>query len=270
MKVALVTGGSEGIGKAIAAKIGQQNYRVVIAARSEDKLAETVRSLTAEGITINAKTLDVREPQQVQQVVKEVINEFGSIDLLVNNAGIYSSGPAEEFSLEDWHKVLDTNLWGYIHTIHATLPHMVSRESGKIVNICSIAGKVPMPYLVPYTTSKHAIAGLSQSLGAEVADKGIQVSAIYPNIIKTTFPEKAVMRGKNQNDKEARYEQLEQTLSMPFIEKPEDVANAVWQVVGSGERERVPGSAKLMNGMNSLLPQATQWMLKTVFKNKDS
>jgi len=270
MKVVLVTGGSEGIGRAIAQKFAKADYRVAIAARTPEKLVEAASELKMQSANpVMPIPTDVRDPDQVKQLVEKVIAEFGQLDVLVNNAGLYSSGPTEAFSLEDWHEVIDTNLWGYIHTIHAVLPYFVAQRSGAIVNICSIAGKVPMPYQTIYTTSKHAISGLSQSLHAELAPKGIHVCAIYPNIIRTDFPEKAVLRGSTPEDKEARYKQLEQTLSVPFVEKPDDVANAVWQALNNQESDRVPGSAKLLNGMNSVMPQLTQWMLQTVFKNKD-
>ncbi|MGC1309671.1 MAG: SDR family oxidoreductase [Phormidesmis sp.] len=270
MKVALVTGGSAGIGRAIAQRFADADYRVAIAARTPEKLVEAASTIKTESVTpVMPIPTDVRDPEQVQQAVEQVISEFGQLDVLVNNAGLYAAGPTEEFTLDDWHEVLDTNLWGYIHTIHAVLPHFVAQKSGAIVNICSIAGKVPMPYQTPYTTSKHAIAGLSQSLAAELAPKGIHVCAIYPNIIRTNFPKAAVIKGSTPDDKDARYQQLEQTLSMPFIEKPEDVANAVWQALNHKNSEQVPGSAKLLNGMQAALPQLTQWMLRTVFKNKD-
>lgn len=271
MKVALITGGSEGIGRAIAARFAQEaDYRIAIAARTPEKLVEAASQLKTQSATpVMPIPTDVRDSEQVRQAVDQVLTEFGQLDVLVNNAGLYSSGPTETFSLEDWHKVIDTNLWGYIHTIHAVLPHFVAQQSGAIVNICSIAGKVPMPYQTIYTTSKYAISGLSQSLSAELAPKGIHVCAIYPNIIQTDFPEKAVLKGSTSEDKMARYQQLEQTLSMLFIEKPEDVANAVWQALQKEDRERVPGSAKLLNGMQSALPGLTQWMLQAIFKNKD-
>lgn len=270
MKVALVTGGSDGIGRAIATRLAKENYQVAIAARGSEKLSATARALEAQfSTTVLPIPTDVRDSDQVQGLVKQVITEFGQLDVLVNNAGLYSSGPTEEFTLEDWHEVIDTNLWGYIHTIHAVLPYFVAQKAGAIVNICSIAGKLPMPYLTPYTTSKYAISGLTQAMSAELSPKGIQVCAIYPNIIQTDFPERAVMKGKNAADRQARYRQLEQTLSVPFIEKPEDVASAVWEALKHKESEHVVGTAKLMNGMHTVLPQFTQWMLRTVFKNKD-
>lgn len=271
MKVVLITGGSEGIGRAIAQRFAKADYRVAIAARTPEKLVETASALKTQCTTpVMPIPTDVRDPEQVKRTVDQVIAEFGQLDVLVNNAGLYSAGPTEEFSLEDWHEVIDTNLWGYIHTIHAVLPYFVAQGSGAIVNICSVAGKVPMPYTTPYTTSKHAIAGLSQSLSAELAPKGIQVCAIYPNIIRTDFPEKAVMRGKTEADRQARRQQIDQTLAVPFIEKPEDVAEAVWQALSQGESDLVMGSAKLMNGMHAAFPKLTQWAIRTIFKNKDT
>lgn len=271
MKVVLVTGGSEGIGRAVAQRFVTEGYRVAITARTPEKLVAAATEITTNPTSpVLPVPTDVRDPAQVQQLIAQVIDNFGQLDILINNAGLYSSGPTEEFSLEDWHQVLDTNLWGYIHTIHAALPYFVERRSGAIINICSIAGKMPMPYQTPYTTSKHAIAGLSQALSAELAPKGIHVGAVYPNIIRTDFPKKAVIKGASSEDSKARYQQLEQTLSMPFIEKPEDVANAVWQCLKEKNSEQVPGSAKLMNGMHSVFPQLTQWALRTIFKNKDT
>ncbi len=270
MKVVLITGGSKGIGRAIAERFARADYRVAIAARTPEKLVETASALkTCCTTPVMPIPTDVRDPNQVKQMVDQVLAEFGQLDVLVNNAGLYSTGPTEEFSLEDWHEVIDTNLWGYIHTIHAVLPYFVARGSGAIVNICSIAGKVPMPYTAPYTTSKHAIAGLSQSLSAELSPKGIQVCAIYPNIIRTDFAEKAVMRGKTEEDRQARRQQIDQTLAVPFVEKPEDVAEAVWQALAQGE-DHVMGSAKLMNGMYAAFPKLTQWTIRTIFKNKDT
>ncbi|KPQ33701.1 MAG: Short-chain dehydrogenase [Phormidesmis priestleyi Ana] len=271
MKVALVTGGSEGIGRAIATRFAKENYHVVIAARDAAKLTEAASQIKTEWATpVVPMPTDVRDPKQVQDLVEQTIADFGQLDVLVNNAGLYSTGPTEEFTLEDWHQVIDTNLWGYIHTIQAALPHFIAQQKGAIVNLCSIAGKLPMPYLAPYTTSKFAISGLSQALSAELSPKGIQVCAVYPNIIKTAFPEKAVLQGKNPEDKKARYQQLKQTVSMPFIEKPEDVANGVWQALQNNESEPILGSAKLMGGLHALLPRLTQRMLRMVFQNKDS
>ncbi|MEL6355056.1 MAG: SDR family oxidoreductase [Cyanobacteria bacterium J06627_28] len=270
MKVVIVTGGSKGIGKAIATRFAKENYHVVIAARSADKLTETATELKAQFPTpIVPIPTDVRDPKQVQDLVAKTIADFGQLDVLVNNAGLYSTGPTEAFTLEDWHQVLDTNLWGYIHSIHAVLPYFVAQQRGAILNICSVAGKVAMPYSSMYTTSKFAIAGLSQALSTELSTKGVQVCAIYPNIIQTDFPDKAVLQGNSADDQAARYQLLEKTLSMPFIEKPEDVANAAWKALTQNESEHLVGSAKLMTTLNALLPRVTRQMIRFAFQGKD-
>lgn len=201
----LITGSSQGIGRATASLFAQNGYNVVITARQRDRLEDFAQSLKAEGHSVLAVPADVKDPGQVEHLVREAIAHYGPIDVLVNNAGIYMSGPVEEFSLEDWHQGIDTNLWGYIHTIHALLPHFLERKSGTIVNLSSIAGKVPIPYLVPYTTTKFAVTGLTQALHSELSPKGIQVCGIYPNIIKSSFLERAIFRGKDTDDASARY-----------------------------------------------------------------
>lgn len=269
MTTALITGGSSGIGKAIAYRLAEAGYDLVLAARGPEALlavAEDLRSrFSIQAIGIPT---DVRDSQQVETLVQKAIQELGRVDVLVNNAGIYASGPVEQFSLEDWHRTIDTNLWGYIHTVQALLPHFLAQGSGRIVNICSISGKVPMPYLVPYTTSKFAIAGFSQALNTELSPKGIRVSGIYPNLIRTGLTERGIFRGQDAEDRQVRQQQVEETMQMPTTEKPEDVANAVWHAISQDRPEVVVGTAKLMGGIQKLLPRLTQWSLRKIFQSK--
>lgn len=266
----LITGASEGIGKAIAHNFADHGYNLVLAARHRDRLEATATELRQHVSSIDVLPIptDVREATQVNDLIHKALAQFGAIDVLVNNAGIYISGPVEEFSLEDWQQTLNTNLWGYIHTIHALLPHLIERGSGTIVNIGSIGGKVPLPYLAPYTTSKFAITGLTEALHAELAPKGIHVGGIYPNLIKSNFLERAIFRGKNDVDVRDRRQQIEQLFQVPLIETPKDVANAVWDVVENRRREAVVGSAKLAEVAHRTFPQAVQWVLRKTFQNR--
>jgi short-subunit dehydrogenase len=265
----LITGSSQGIGKAIALQFARNGYNVILTARNVDRLNATAEEVKAIGQSVTAIPVDVRDPVQVQKLIDQSIAQYGSIDVLVNNAGIYISGPADSFSLEDWHTVIDTNLWGYIHTIHALLPHMIAQGRGMIVNIASSGGKVPIPYLVPYSTSKFAVAGLTQSLQSELSPKGITVCGIYPNLIKSDFMERAIFRGKDKEDEIARRKQLEQVLSVPVVEKPEDVAKAVWSAVKHNKTEVVVGSAGASVISSRLFPDALQWVMRRTFKNND-
>ncbi len=264
----LITGASQGIGKATALLFASKGYDLVLAARQPDRLAsvgQEVQNLGRQALTVPT---DVKDPNQVKTLVDKALEQYGAIDVLINNAGIYISGPVEQFSLDDWHQVIDLNLWGYIHTINALLPHMIERGSGTIVNLSSIGGKVPVPYLVPYNVSKFAVTGLTEAMYSELKPKGIHVCGIYPNLIKSSFMERAIFQGKDTEDAQARRQQLEQVLSTPVVEKPEDVAKAIWEGVKHQRSEVMVGSANVSKAAYNLFPGIMQWMFRQGFKHK--
>jgi short-subunit dehydrogenase len=265
----LITGGSQGIGKATALLFAQNGYNVVITARQADRLEAVAQELREAGHEAFAIPADMRDSEQVKRLVAQALAQYGTIDVLVNNAGVYISGPAESFSLEDWHQAIDLNLWGYIHTIHYLLPHFLERGKGTIVNVSSIGGKVPVPYLAPYCTSKFAVTALTESLQSELEPKGVFVAGIYPNLIKSDLMERAIFRGKDQDDENARRQQLEQVLQVPVVEKPEDVAQAIWHAVKDKKKEILVGSANLSLTSNRLFPGLMQWIFRKTFKLQD-
>lgn len=265
----LITGASQGIGKTTALQFARNGYSVIMAARNVDRLNAAAEEVKAIGQSVTAIPTDTRNPEQVQKLIDQSIAQYGTIDVLVNNAGVYSSGPADSFSLEDWHTVIDTNLWGYIHTIQALLPHMLAQGRGMIVNVASVGGKVPIPYLVPYSTSKFAVTGLTQSLQSELSPKGITVCGIYPSLIKSDLMERAIFRGKDEEDAIARRKQLEQVLSVPVVEKPEDVAKAIWTAVKHRKTDVMVGSANMSLLSSRLFPGFLQWAMRRTFKNSD-
>lgn len=262
----LITGASQGIGKATALLFAQKGYDLVLASRRVEPLTTAAQEVQALGRTVLSVPCDVKDPQQVENLVNKALAQYGNIDVLINNAGIYSSGTVEDFSLEDWHQTIDTNLWGYIHTIHALLPFMIAKGSGTIVNVISIGGKVPIPYLVPYSTSKFALTGLTEAMHSELKPKGIHVCGIYPSVIKSSLMERAIFRGKDEQDIEARRNQLNQVLSTPVVEKPEDVAKAIWEGVKNRRSEVLVGSANVSNAAYGLFPGLMQWVFRQGFK----
>ncbi|QZZ18710.1 SDR family oxidoreductase [Leptothermofonsia sichuanensis E412] len=265
----LITGASQGIGRETALIFARHGYNLALAARNSERLEAFARDLRASNHPARAISTDVKDPEQVKTLVEKAMLYFGSIDVLINNAGIYTSGPVEEFTLEDWHQAIDTNLWGYIHTIHAILPHFLEQAKGTIVNVSCIGGKVPFPYLLPYTTSKFAVTGLTEALRTELAPQGIHVCGIYPNLIKSHFLERAIFRGKDIEDVRARKHQVQQLLEVPLVEKPEQVAEAIWDAVEHHRPEVIVGSANLSAASNQFLPDLTQWFLRSTFKNQD-
>lgn len=264
----LITGASQGIGKATALLFAQKGYDIVLAARRDQLLAQVEQEVQNLGRAALSVSTDVRDADQVQNLVDKAIARFGAIDVLINNAGIYISGPAEEFSLADWHQAIDLNLWGYIHTIQALLPHFLERKSGTIVNLSSIAGKVPAPYLVPYCTSKFAVTGLTESLHSELKPKGIHVCGIYPNVIKSSLMERAIFRGKDEDEVQTRREQLNTVISTPVVEKPQDVAKAIWDAVKNQRAEILVGSASVSKAAYNIFPGAMQWIFRQGLKLK--
>ena len=266
----LITGASQGIGKATALLFAKKGYNLVLAARQPERLERLAEILQQAGHSALAVPTDVTDFEQVNHLIETALNEYQTIDVLINNAGIYISGPVAQFSLEDWHHTIDTNLWGYIHTIHALLPHLLEKKRGTIVNVNSIGGKVATPYLVPYVTSKYAVTGLTEALQAELEPKGIQVCGIYPNLIKSNFLERAIFRGNDEQDVQQRRQQVEQILQVPVVEKPEDVAQAIWKAVKHQKNQVLVGSANLSVTTDRLFPGLVQWMGRNVFKNRDS
>lgn len=266
----LITGGSEGIGKATALLFARQGYNIVLAARQADRLQAVAQEIEKQGTAALAVPTDVRDPEQVKNSIEKAIAHFGSIEVLINNAGIYLLAPVEECSLEDWQQVIDTNLWGYIHAIRAILPHFLATGKGIIVNVGSIGGKVPIPYHVPYTTSKYAVTGLTEALHEELAPKGIHVCGVHPNFIKTNLMERAIFRGNNEEDMQARHDLVETALKSNLLEKPEDVAQAIWEAVKNRRYEVMVGSANISKATYNLLPGLMQWVFRRAFTLKDS
>jgi short-subunit dehydrogenase len=261
----IITGASQGIGKATALKFARQGYDVVLAARQLDRLeaaANEVRSLGREALAIST---DVKQPEQVNNLIQESLLRFGQIDVLINNSGIFFLGSVEATSLEDWHQVIDTNLWGYIHTINALLPHFLERGSGTIVNVGSIGGLNAIPYLVPYTTSKFAVTGLTKSLQAELSPKGVQVCGVYPSFIGTNFMERAIFRGNDEKTTQARYQLADKARHIPGLEKPEDVSEAIWKAVKYRHKNQIVGTAKVWTTVYQLFPGLAEPLVRLVF-----
>jgi short-subunit dehydrogenase len=177
--VALVTGASSGIGKAASLALVDAGFEVVGTSRD----AATVAPL--DGMTFI--DLDVASDASATDAVGQVIERFGRIDVLVNNAGFGSGGAAEESSVAQDQRVFDINVFGVIRMTKAVLPHMRAQRSGRIVNISSIVGFIPMPYMAVYAASKHAVEGYSESLDHEVREHGVRVLLVEPAWTNTAF-----------------------------------------------------------------------------------
>lgn len=185
-KAAIVTGGSEGIGKAAAWSMAAEGARVVIAARRQDVLdAAAAEIQAATGSPVLAVATDVTQPAQVQALIEATLAEFGQIDILVNNAGTSSAHPFEDATTEIWEADLQLKLFGALHAIRATLPHMKAQRSGRIINITTPGGKAPNARSMPTSVSRAAGIAMTKALSKELAEYNILVNTVCIGLIKS-------------------------------------------------------------------------------------
>src|SRR6185312_4726603 len=187
-KVAIVTGGTKGIGRAIAEALVRSGADVCICSRNEDELDAVVNELRLLGRDCAVgKVCDVRSFEDVHQMMSFVTARFGGVDILVNNAGIGTFQTVEEMSPEDFRAILETNVSGVFYCCHEAIPLMKRRGGGYIINISSLAGANPHPRMAAYNASKFGLNGFSEALMQEVRHDGIKVSYIMPGSVNTEF-----------------------------------------------------------------------------------
>ncbi|MFC2155694.1 SDR family NAD(P)-dependent oxidoreductase [Acidobacteriota bacterium] len=184
-KVAIITGGASGIGRALSEALAGWGCEVVLADLQHELAEEVAGRICAAGGKAAAFKVDVTNFAALAEVVKKTVERAGRLDYMFNNAGIGIAGEVRDFTLEDWNRVIDVNVRGVINGIQAVYPLMLNQGFGHIVNTASMAGLVPIPVLAAYTASKHAVVGLSKTLRIEAVDKGVRVSVLCPGVIRT-------------------------------------------------------------------------------------
>ncbi len=187
-KVAIVTGGTRGIGLAIAQAFAAAGASVVVSSRKQENVTEAVEAIRASGGRVAGFPAHTGHPEEVASLVARTVEEFGGVDILVNNAATNPHfGPILTAEESHWDKILDVNVKGYFRMAKACVPHMRERGGGKIINMASIAGRIPLPNMGIYSVSKAAVLMLTEVLAVELAPFNIQVNAIAPGLVKTRF-----------------------------------------------------------------------------------
>ena len=217
-KVAIVTGGAQGIGKAIATQLAQEGANVVIADVAEEVAKPTAQEISQKGNEAISIGVDVSSISSVEEMVKKTLDKFGRIDILVNNAGITRDALVMRMKEEDWDLVLDINLKGVFNCIKIVSPVMMKQKSGKIVNIASIVGIIGNAGQANYSASKGGLIALTKTCARELASRRINVNAVAPGFIQTSMTERLPAQVK---------EKLSSQIPFGEIGKPEDVASAV-------------------------------------------
>jgi short-subunit dehydrogenase len=184
-KVVVITGGSTGLGLALARNLVREGCILAVCARSEEDLELTKLEFLSHGFKIFCSVCDVSQSEEVDAFIEAVLARFGKIDILVNNAGVISVGALESFDLIDYHNAMDIMFWGIVHTSRAVLPHFKARNSGQIINVTSIGGVAAVPQLHPYVAAKFAAVGYSMGMAAELRKDNITVTTIVPGLMRT-------------------------------------------------------------------------------------
>jgi NAD(P)-dependent dehydrogenase (short-subunit alcohol dehydrogenase family) len=223
----IVTGGSRGLGLVLARELADEGARITLLARDEAELlraADDIRTRQpfAEVLTVTA---DVRRRHEAERSVAQVVERYGRIDVLVNNAGVIQVGPIDHMKLGDYEDAMNTHFWGPLYMTLAALPHMRRQGEGRIVNISSIGGRIAVPHLVPYSASKFALVGLSDGLRTELARDNIVVTTVCPGLMRTGSPINAMFKG--QRPREYAWFAISDSLPLTSI----DVRRAAHQIL---------------------------------------
>ncbi len=200
-KVAIVTGGASGIGRALCEALGRRGALVIAADLNNEGAEEVAVAIGEAGGQAHAATVDVTQPGEARSLVEEVALRHGRLDYMFNNAGIAFAGEFRDTTLEHWQAALDVDFWSVVHGTMSAYPIMVRQGSGHIVNTSSIGGLIPVPIGTPYAAAKHAVVGFSTSLRTEAARLGVRVSVVCPGHVETSISDRAIYATRFRSEK---------------------------------------------------------------------
>lgn len=259
-KVVIITGGSRGLGLALAEEFGRHGAKLALAARDASELERARALLVKRGAARKREDVfiypcDLRQVEEAECLVRKTTAHFGAVDILVNNAGIITVGPIENQSVEDFRDVMNTNFFAGLHCTLAALPQMLARGRGGIVNIASIGGKIAVPHMLPYAASKFAAVGLSEGLYAELRSKGIRVTTVCPGLMRTGSHLNASFAG----DAEREYRWFSLSAGLPGVStSARCAARKIVRAAIAGRSEiAITPQAILAARVAGILPEAT-------------
>lgn len=261
-KVALISGGSRGLGLVLARHICDQGGEVALLARDPEELERAKADITARGGKVLTVECDLLYRDQIQDAVRKVIDHFDRIDILINNAGIIEIGPLEHMSREDYDRAMKLHFWAPYELISQIVPEMRLWGGGRIVNISSIGGKVATPHFAPYTASKFALTGFSDAIRAELARDNIQVTTVAPGLMRTGSHVNAKFKGNH----DAEFAWFSASAGAPLISM--DADRAARKILAACRRGQpsltLTFAARSAVAGNALFPNLTGYAMKIV------
>jgi short-subunit dehydrogenase len=258
---ALVTGAASGIGRAIALELAQEGADLFLVDVDETGLAEVIDDVRQAGIEAVARRCDVGRPEDVSATVAAILDLWGGVDVLVNNAGITYYGRTHEMSAEHWDRLLRINLHGHLQFTRELLPSLLARREAHVVNVCSMFGLIGMPKLAAYCTTKFALVGFSDALRAEYGREGLGVTALCPGFVATNLFTSAPLpeSGKQQHKLPPKI----------FTTTPEKVARAAVKAIRRNRRLVViEPSARFLTTVKRLAPSVVDYFLHLGRRNR--
>jgi NAD(P)-dependent dehydrogenase (short-subunit alcohol dehydrogenase family) len=261
-KVVLISGGSRGLGLVLARHICAQSGKVALIARDREELARAKANLARRGGKVMTIECDLCDSAQIESAVRQIIDRFGYIDVLINNAGIIEVGPLEHMSREDFERAMRLHFWAPYELISRIVPEMRIRGGGRIVNISSVGGKVAVPHLAPYSVSKFALTGLSDAIRAELARDNIYVTTVAPGMMRTGSHVNANFKGRH----DAEFAWFSASAGAPLISMNAD--RAARKILAACRRGQpsltLTFAARGVIVGNALFPNLTGYAMKVV------
>lgn len=261
-KTVLITGGARGLGLEMARLWAGEGANLALCSRTAADVKAAAEELGRSGSAVLGQSCDVTDANQVKEFVRAVLDRWGRIDVLVNNAGVIQAAPAACMTVDDYQMAMQTHFFGPLLMIDAVLPSMRRNGEGRIVNIASIGGKVSVPHLLPYNASKFALVGFSEGLRNELAREGITVTTICPGLMRTGSPRNALFKGRHR----AEYAWFNISSSLPGVTmSSRRAARKIIEACRHGDAEVILSlPAKVAARVNSLFPEATSQVLSVV------
>jgi NAD(P)-dependent dehydrogenase (short-subunit alcohol dehydrogenase family) len=259
-QVVIITGGSRGLGLEMARLLAEEGARLALLARNEPELEAARRELEEMGADVQAILCDVTDREQVERAVDQVVQRFGRVDALINNAGIVQVSPLDHVKLEDFEVAMAVHFWGPLYAMMRVIPIMRRQGKGRIINITSIGGKVAVPHLAPYDASKFAIVGLSDAFRAELDKDGIQVTTVAPGLMRTGSYYHGNFKGQNEEE----FAWFSAMASSPLMAMhSERAARQVLRAAHYGtSKVTITFQARMLALVEELFPNITAWLMK--------